>query len=308
MALLLATGSKDHRQQLLPLLQEAGVTSGNSEADIYDAIGMQWIPPELRENRGEIEQAAHGQLPVLIKQSQIRGDLHVHTDWSDGAHHLEQMVKQARAMGYSYLAVTDHSQSLKISRGLDEKRLQDQLRMIAQINKDLKDFRVLSGLEVDIMRDGSLDFPDEILKQLDVVVASIHSAFHLSAEEQTHRIISAINNRHVDIIGHLTGRLLNRRSGYQVDVEAVLEAASCKGTALEINAHPDRLDISEEVAKRANEQGVKVAINSDAHQAGDMLLMEYGVFNARRGWLEAEDIINTWPLPELIRYFENKAN
>lgn len=308
MALLLATGSKDHRQQLLPLLQEAGVTSGNSEADIYDAIGMQWIPPELRENRGEIEQAAHGQLPVLIKQSQIRGDLHVHTDWSDGAHHLEQMVKQARAMGYSYLAVTDHSQSLKISRGLDEKRLQDQLRMIAQINKDLKDFRVLSGIEVDIMRDGSLDFPDEILKQLDVVVASIHSAFHLSAEEQTHRIISAINNRHVDIIGHLTGRLLNRRSGYQVDVEAVLEAASCKGTALEINAHPDRLDISEEVAKRANEQGVKVAINSDAHQAGDMLLMEYGVFNARRGWLEAEDIINTWPLPELIRYFENKAN
>ena len=282
MALLLATGSKDHRQQLLPLLQEAGVTSGNSEADIYDAIGMQWIPPELRENRGEIEQAAHGQLPVLIKQSQIRGDLHVHTDWSDGAHHLEQMVKQARAMGYSYLAVTDHSQSLKISRGLDEKRLQDQLRMIAQINKDLKDFRVLSGIEVDIMRDGSLDFPDEILKQLDVVVASIHSAFHLSAEEQTHRIISAINNRHVDIIGHLTGRLLNRRSGYQVDVEAVLEAASCKGTALEINAHPDRLDISEEVAKRANEQGVKVAINSDAHQAGDMLLMEYGVLRPAR--------------------------
>lgn len=308
MALLLTTGSKDHHQQLLTMLQGAGVTSGKNEAEIYDAIGMQWIPPELRENRGEIEAATSGRLPLLISQSDLRGDLHSHSDWSDGAHHLKQMVKQAREMGYSYLAVTDHSQSLKISRGLDEKRLQDQLRVIAEMNEDLKDFRVLSGIEVDIMRDGSLDFPDEVLEQLDVVVASIHSAFHLPAEEQTHRIISAINNRHVDIIGHLTGRLLNRRSGYQVDIEAVLDAAARKGTALEINAHPDRLDISEEVARRAKEKGVKVAINSDAHQAGDMLLMEYGVFNARRGWLEASDVINTWPLPKLLKYFENKPN
>ena len=308
MALLLATGSKEHRKLLLARLGEAGVTSGASEADIYKKLGMEWIPPELRENRGEIELALSHGLPVLVSQADLKGDLHVHTDWTDGAHHLEQMVKQARAMGYSYLAVTDHSQSLKISRGLDERRLQDQLRLIAQINKDHQDFRVLSGIEVDIMRDGSLDFPDEILEQLDVVVASIHSAFHLPAEEQTNRIISAINNCHVDIIGHLTGRLLNRRSGYQVDVEAVLTAASRSGTALEINAHPDRLDISEEVAFRARQEGVKVAINSDAHQLSDMLLMEYGVFNARRGWLEARDVINTWPLPELLRYFENKPN
>lgn len=306
MVFLLATGSEGHRKQLLEMLQKAEVTSGNSEVEIYEALGMQWIPPELRENQGEIEQALNQRLPLLISQQDLKGDLHVHTDWSDGAHHLEQMVSQARAMGYSYLAITEHSQSLKISRGLDEKRLQDQLRLIAQINKGLRDFKVLSGIEVDILRDGSLDFPDEILEQLDVVVASIHSSFHLSQVEQTHRIISAINNVNVDIIGHLTGRLLNRRAGYQVDVEAVLEAAARSGTALEINAHPDRLDISEVVAFQAREKGVKVAINSDAHQTSDLLLMEYGVFNARRGWLEAGDVLNTWPLEELLRYLGNK--
>lgn len=308
MAFLLATGSKEHREVLLKRLQEAGVTSGNSEAEIYQSIGMQWIPPELRENRGEIEQASRHRLPSLISQSELNGDLHLHTDWTDGAHHLEQMVKQARTMGYSYIAITDHSQSLKISRGLDEKRLHEQLHMIARMNQELKDFRILSGIEVDIMRDGTLDFPDEILEQLDVVVASIHSSFHLTIEEQTQRILSAINNPNVDIIGHLTGRLLNRRAGYQVDVDEVIKAASRRGTALEINAHPDRLDISEEVAFKAKQEGVKVAINSDAHQVSDMLLMEYGVFNARRGWLEARDIINTWPLEELLRYFKNKPN
>lgn len=308
MAFLLATGSKEHREALLMRLQEAGVTSGNSEAEIYQTIGMQWIPPELRENRGEIEQAARHRLPSLISQSELKGDLHLHTDWTDGAHNLEQIVKQARTMGYSYIAITDHSQSLKISRGLDEKRLHEQLHMIARMNQELKDFRILSGIEVDIMRDGTLDFPDEILEQLDVVVASIHSSFHLTMEEQTHRILSAINNPNVDIIGHLTGRLLNRRAGYQVDVDEVIKAASRRGTALEINAHPDRLDISEEVAFKAKQEGVKVAINSDAHQVSDMLLMEYGVFNARRGWLEARDVINTWPLEELLRYFKNKPN
>lgn len=307
-ALLLATGSKEHREMLITRLQETGVTSGNSEAEIYQKLGMQWIPPELRENRGEIEQAASQRLPSLISQPELKGDLHIHTDWTDGAHNLEQMVTQAQAMGYSYIAITDHSKSLKISRGLDERRLQVQLRLINQVNKGLKDFRILSGIEVDIMRDGTLDFPDEVLEQLDVVVASIHSSFHLSLEEQTHRIISAINNPHVDIIGHLTGRLLNRRAGYQVDIDRVLEAASRTGTVLEINAHPDRLDISEEVAIRARQEGVKVAINSDAHQAGDMLLMEYGVFNARRSWLEAQDVINTWPLEELLQYFKNKPN
>lgn len=306
MALLLATGSKEHRKIILSYMQEDGVTSGRSEAEIYEKLGMQWIPPELRENRGEIEQAAGQKLPVLVNQSEIKGDLHIHTDWTDGAHSLEQMVEQARSMGYSYIAVTDHSQSLKISRGLDEKRLRDQLRLIARMNEQMTDFRILSGIEVDIMRDGTLDFPDEVLEQLDVVVASIHSAFHLSAEEQTHRIVSAIENPNVDIIGHLTGRLLNRRAGYQVDIDLVIRAASRRGTILEINAHPDRLDISEEVAFQARKEGVKVAINSDAHQAGDMLLIEYGVYNARRGWLEARDVVNTWPLERLLQYLENK--
>ncbi len=306
MALLLTTGSKEHKEIMLRHMQEAGVASGRSEAEIYEKLGMQWIPPELRENRGEIEQAVARRLPLLINQSEIKGDLHIHTDWTDGAHSLEQMVEQARSMGYSYVAVTDHSQSLKISRGLDEKRLHDQLRLIARMNEEMTDFRILSGIEVDIMRDGTLDFPDEVLEKLDIVVASIHSAFHLSPEEQTHRIISAIENPNVDIIGHLTGRLLTRRAGYQVDIEKVIKAASRRGTILEINAHPDRLDISEEVAFEARKQGVKVAINSDAHQAGDMSLIEYGIYNARRGWLQADDVVNTWPLDRLLQYLENK--
>ncbi|NLW44798.1 MAG: DNA polymerase/3'-5' exonuclease PolX [Syntrophomonadaceae bacterium] len=306
LALLLTTGSKEHREVILNRMREAGVASGSSEAEIYEKLGMQWIPPELRENRGEIEQAAARRLPLLVNQSEIKGDLHLHTDWTDGAHSLEQMVEQARAMGYSYIAVTDHSQSLKISKGLDEKRLRDQMRLIARMNEEMTDFRILSGIEVDIFRDGTLDFPDEILEQLDVVVASIHSAFHLSPEEQTHRIIKAIENPNVDIIGHLTGRLLTRRAGYQVDIDKVLKAASRRGTILEINAHPDRLDISEEVVMQARKEGVKVAINSDAHQAGDMMLIEYGIYNARRGWLEADDVVNTWSLDRLLQYLENK--
>lgn len=306
MALLLTTGSKEHREIMLKRMHEAGVASGRSEAEIYEELGMQWIPPELRENRGEIEQAIARRLPLLINQSEIKGDLHLHTDWTDGAHSLEQMVEQARSMGYSYIAVTDHSQSLKISRGLDEKRLNDQLRLIARMNEEMTDFRILSGIEVDIMRNGTLDFPDEVLEKLDIVVASIHSAFHLSPEEQTHRIISAIENPNVDIIGHLTGRLLTRRAGYQVDIDKVIKAASRRGTILEINAHPDRLDISEEVAFEARKQGVKVAINSDAHQVGDMALIEYGIYNARRGWLQADDVVNTWPLDRLLQYLGNK--
>lgn len=306
LAFLLATGSKEHRFELLKMLRKAEVTSGTSEEAIYQSLGMQWIPPELRENQGEIELALKHRLPSLISQQDLKGDLHVHTDWSDGVDQLEQMVKQAQLMGYSYLAITEHSKSLKICRGLDEERLQDQLRTIERINKELQNFKVLSGIEVDILRDGSLDFSDEILEQLDVVVASIHSHFHLSKAEQTHRIISAINNCHVDIIGHLTGRLLNRRFGYQVDFNKVLKAAALRGTVLEINAHPDRLDISEEVAFQAKAKGIKMVINSDAHRVSDLPLIGYGIFNARRGWLEAEDVINTWSLGDLLHYLENK--
>lgn len=307
MALLMSTGSKEHRRVLAKLLEDKGISTGTSEADIYGRLGMDWIPPELRESCGEFEAAQEGRLPVLVELSDIKGDLHTHTDWSDGASGLEDMIKKARSMGYSYLAVTDHSiKGLVITGGLDENKLGRQARAIAELNRKYKDFKVLSGIEVNIMRDGQLDLSDEVLSRLDVVVASIHNQFNLTAEEQTKRIISAIRNPHVDIIGHLTGRLLNRRGGYEVDVEAVLQEAARYGTILEINAHPDRLDISEEVARRAREMGVMVAINSDAHSAADLGVMEYGVFTARRGWLEAGHIINTRGVEEVITYLRNK--
>ncbi|MGE5398689.1 MAG: DNA polymerase/3'-5' exonuclease PolX [Chitinophagales bacterium] len=307
LAFLLATGSKEHRQVLLELMAESGLTAGESEKDIYNKLGLEWIPPELRENRGEIDMARNNALPHLVDVPDIKGDLHIHTDWSDGAQNLEQMVETARALGYSYIAITEHSKSLAISRGLNEERLKRQTEYIKELNTRMKDFTVLTGIEVDILKDGSLDLPDDILKDLDVVIASIHSHFPLSQEEQTGRIISAIRNPQVDIIGHLTGRLLNRRPGYQVDVDKVLEEAAKNQTALEINAHPDRLDVSEENARKAREQGVKIIINSDAHHAGDMLFMKYGVFNARRGWLEVSDVLNTGTVNSIREYFGNKA-
>ncbi|MGE5417382.1 MAG: DNA polymerase/3'-5' exonuclease PolX [Acidobacteriota bacterium] len=306
LALLIGTGSKAHRARVTAMLAEKGVASGSSEEEIYRALGMDWIAPELREDRGEIEQALKNDLPRLIERADLKGDLHMHSEWSDGGQTLERMVKEARDIGYEYMAITDHSKSLTISRGLNENRLSEQREVIDKLNNKYPEIKVLAGIEVDILKDGSLDFSDEILGQLDVVIASIHSHFNLSKEEQTHRIISAISNPHVDIIGHLTGRLLNRRLGYEVDVEAVLEAAARCNTALEINAHPDRLDISEEVARQARAKGVKVAINSDAHGTGDLALMEYGIYNARRGWLEPPDILNSMNLAQLLDWLKNK--
>ncbi|NMA63374.1 MAG: DNA polymerase/3'-5' exonuclease PolX [Syntrophomonadaceae bacterium] len=307
LALLLSTGSGAHREKLLPRMEGVDFTAIGSEAGIYEHLSLQYIPPELREDRGELELAREGKLPQLVEFKDLQGDLHLHTDWSDGANSIAEMADAARKMGYTYMAITEHSKSLTVSRGLDEERLLTQIQEIKALNETLTGFKVLSGIEVDILADGSLDLSDEVLQQADVVIASIHSYFRLSRSEQTRRIIKAIRHPQVDIIGHLTGRLLLRRPGYEVDVEAVLaEAARC-GKALEINAHPDRLDVSEEVARRARELGIKMVINSDAHHCADLSLVKYGVLTARRGWLQKEDVLNTMELDELQAYLKRRS-
>jgi Histidinol phosphatase and related hydrolases of the PHP family len=217
---------------------------------------------------------------------------------------MAEMAQAARGMGYVYLAMTDHSQSLSISRGLSEERLQAQGASLEAINSQFKDFTILRGTEVDILKDGRLDYHDEVLKNLEVVIASIHSHFKLDREAQTRRIIAAIEHPLVNIIGHLTGRLLGRRPGYEVDVDRILEACAINQVALEINAHPDRLDIDEGTARQAARLGVKMAVNSDAHDVNDLQLLEYGIINARRGWLTKNDIINCWEIDRLRSFFK----
>lgn len=305
-ALVISTGSKTHREQIQPALDTFDCSSAHSEEDVYRLLSMQYIPPELREGRGEIELARNFALPHLVTLEDIKGDLHIHTDWSDGAHSLREMVAAAAKLGYSYMAVTEHSRSLAVSRGLDVERLLAQGKLVEELNRENDGFKILTGIEVDILKDGSLDLPDEVLANLDVVIASIHSHFRLSRAEQTERVLKAVENPHVDIIGHLTGRLLGRRPGYEIDIEAVLKAAAQTRTALEINSYPDRLDIDEETAFKAKAKGIKIAISSDAHHRADLGLIKYGVINARRGWLSKEDVLNTLETEELMAYLRNK--
>lgn len=303
-SLLWTTGSKEHRKAFFSRLARDQVRDLPSEEAIYQKAGMQYIPPELRENRGEIEIALEHSLPELIRRSDIRGDLHAHTDWSDGLHTLEAMVKRAMNAGYSYLAITDHSRSLHISGGLSRERLLQQGQLIDELNLKMKGFRILKGTEVDILKDGSLDFDDELMEQLDVVIASIHSHFKLDRPQQTDRILRAIENPHVDVIGHLTGRLLNRRESYDLDIDQILAAAARHKKVLEINAHPDRVDIGEEIARKAADLGIKLAVNSDAHNQNALDLVHYGVLSARRAWLTRKDIVNSWAVEDLLNYFK----
>lgn len=304
--LVWTTGSKAHREVLARVygFNPEVHTAARSEAEVYENLNLPYIPPELRENTGELEAAQAGRLPQLVREEDIRGDLHVHSDWSDGAHKINDIVKFARAKGYSYIAITDHSKALAITGGLNEERLHAQARVIDEINASLKGFRILKGIEVDILRDGSLDLPDEVLEKLDLVVASIHSNFKLDREQQTHRIIQAIRNPQVKIIGHLTGRLLNRRSGYDIDVDRILEEAAQHHVALEINSHPDRLDIDEYTARKACQCGVKLAINSDTHEQKELSFIRYGVANARRGWITKDDVLNTLDTNQLLQYLK----
>nr|WP_315988009.1 DNA polymerase/3'-5' exonuclease PolX [Desulforamulus aquiferis] len=274
-----ATGSKTHYLILQEIAkykglklnhrgietQEGKVVDLTSEADIYRSLGMEYIPPELRENRGEIEAATGQGLPKIISGEDIKGDLHIHTTWSDSAMEIKDVVNKCLEKGYSYAAITDHSRSLKVANGLELERVLEQHQLIRQMNTSLKDFTLLTGVEMDILPDGSMDFPDELLEQTDVVIASVHTGFRQSKQDLTKRFTRAMENPNVDIIAHMTGRVLGRRESYELDVEALIEMAAKTDTVLEINASPDRLDLNEEHTRMAKEAGAKLAINTDAH-------------------------------------------
>jgi len=309
------TGSKQHniilrergRRQGLKL-SEYGITDLRTgelekfatEEGFYHRLGLPLIPPELREGQQEVERAEQGSIPELVKLSDIKGDLHVHTDWSDGHYSLEAMARAARAMGYQYIAITEHSRGRGIARGLTEERLRQQIAEIRRLNEKLTDLRILTGTEVDIRADGSLDFPDELLGKLDVVVAAVHSAMGQDQAKMTERVLQAIMNPHVDVIAHPTCRLLGEREPVALDLEAVFHAAVQAGTALEINAMPERLDLKDIHIMRARELGVKLIMNTDAHRADHLALMRFGIGTARRGWCEARHILNTLPVEDLL--------
>ncbi len=318
-ALQYFTGSKEHNVHLREIAKKKGYKiseygifkdnkkiGGSREEEIYKVLGMDWIPPELRENKGEIEAAQEGKLPNLIKLSDIKGDLHNHSDWSDGNSTFEEMAKRAMDMGYRYLVVSDHSQSLHVANGLREEELLEEIEEIDNLNKKLKGFTLLKATEVDIMADGSIDFPDKLLEKLDVVIASIHSGFKQEKKKITERMIAAIRNPYVNIIAHPTGRLIGKREGYEIDLDKVMEACVETGTALELNCYYDRLDLNDSNCKKAKETGVMIAISTDAHHVDQMWMIELGVGIARRGWLEAKNVINTFLLHDLKAFCKKK--
>ncbi|WP_438765850.1 DNA polymerase/3'-5' exonuclease PolX [Kushneria sp. TE3] len=311
-ALYYFTGSQAHNIATRKMATERGLKineygvyrgekrlAGRTEEEVLAQIDLPWITPELRENRGEIEAAREGTLPALVTLDDIRGDLHMHTTASDGRASLEEMAHAARQRGYRYIAITDHSKRLAMANGLDAKRLREQMSEIDALNERLKNFTVLKGNEVDILEDGALDLPDDVLKELDVCVFSVHSKFNLSREQQTTRILRAMDNPHVNILAHPTGRIINGRQGYDVDIEAVLHGARERGVFLEINAQPARLDLSDHWVHMARDIGVALAINTDAHATDQLGHMTLGVTQARRGWLEKSDVLNTRTVTQL---------
>ena len=311
-ALLYFTGSKAHNIALRAIavhrgwkLNEYGLFSGKrriaglTEEEIYKKLGLAYIPPEMREDRGEIALAQANGLPALVTRADIRGDLHVHSDWTDGTASIEAMAKAAQAQGYQYIALTDHSRRVAMAHGLDPARLNKQSREIDRINARLRGLTILKGIEVDILKDGSLDLPDASLAKLDIVVAAVHSFFDLPREAQTDRVIKAIGNPHVSIIAHPTGRLIGQREPYEIDMERVIAAAHAMGCHLEINAQPERLDLSDLHIHAAKQAGVRLAISTDAHSTNSFQYIRFGVDQARRGWLTADDVINTRSLAEL---------
>lgn len=275
--------------------------AGKKEEDVFESVGLPYIEPELREDRGEIEAAKAGRLPKLVTIDSIKGDLHTHTKATDGYHTVEEMALAAKERGYRYIAISDHSKHLTVTRGLDEKRLWEQMKEIDSLNERLNGFVVLKSIEVDIMEDGSLDLSDDVLEDLDFVIGAVHHKFNLSREKQTERIIRAMDNPHFTILAHPTGRLIGEREGYDVDMERLVEAAKERGCILELNAHPDRLDLTDEACRLAKEAGVRVAISTDAHAIGDLSFIRYGINQARRGWLESDDVVNALPLDDLKR-------
>ncbi len=319
-ALQYFTGSKEHNVRLREhakrkglKVNEYGVFRGKSrvcgatEEEVYAALEMDWMPAELREDRGEVEAALAHDLPVLVEERDLRGDLHVHTDWSDGAASVEDIARAAKARGYRYVAITDHSRSLRIAGGLSAEDLARQQQEIRRVNECLRGIRVLSGVEVEIRADGSLDFSDEVLAGLDIVLAAVHSGFQQEADVITARLVGAMENPHVDVIAHPTGRLLHTREPYSVDINRVMEKAAETGTALEINAAPDRMDLDDLHCRKAKEMGVMLVIGSDAHRLEMLWWARLGVSVARRGWLGRDDVLNTLSLRQLQAWLRNKA-
>jgi DNA polymerase (family 10) len=272
---------------------------GATEEEIFEAVGLPWIPPEIRENQGEIEAAETDQLPELIEDGDLLGDLHIHTDFTDGTASVSEMAEAAAALGMDYIAITDHSKALTVARGLDEERLAEQIKLVRQAEDEVGEIRILTGIEVDIMPDGRLDLEVEALAELDWVVASVHSHFNLTEDEQTARIIKAMETGVVDCIGHPSGRLLGQRDPYLTSLDRVIQAAARLGVALELNAFPDRLDLDAIHCRQAREVGVPVVISTDAHAPAHLAQRQFGIYTARRGWLEPEHVLNTRPIEDL---------
>ncbi len=314
-ALLYFTGSKEHNVVLRGRANKMGYTlneyalatlkaerpvARETEEEIYAKLGLDYIPPELRENTGEIEAAAEHRLPDLIELGDMRGDLQMHTTASDGKNSIEEMALAGKALGYEYISLTDHSKAVTVANGLDEKRTLEQIKKIRAANTKSLGIRVLASSEVDILKTGKLDLDDEVLAQLDVVLVSIHSYMNLGRAEMTERILAAIENPYTQIIAHPTGRLVLHRDAYAYDMERVLDAARAHGVIMECNASPERLDLKDTHLRMAKERGVKIVISTDAHTTRGLLAMRYGVQMARRGWLEKKDVINTLPLAKLL--------
>ena len=312
-ALQYFTGSQAHNVRLRELALKQGLSLSEygfkredgaeilcpQEADVYETLGLPWVPPELREDWGEIQAALAGELPRLVEWDDILGDLHAHTDWSDGAGTLGEMAEAAQAKGYRYLVISDHTQSLGVANGLTVDRLRAQRAEIDALNEKGRDFTLLQGCELEIKADGSLDYPDEILAELDFVVASVHTSLRQERDQITQRVLNALRNPYVDVIGHPSGRILGQREESAIDLDAVIEAAAATGTALEVNSIPNRLDLDDAHVRRALTLGVKIAINSDAHHPGGLDSLAYGLATARRGWAKAEDVLNILTLDEL---------
>ena len=275
------------------------VRSGETEESVYAALGLPWIPPELREDRGEIDAAEAGALPDLLTVEDMRGDLQMHSTWSDGKQSIEEMLEACAARGYEYFAITDHSKALAMTGGLDGVRLRQQWEEMEEVQERHSEIRLLRGMEVDILRDGSLDLEDELLDELDVVLVSVHSLLDLPSAAQTDRILRAVRHPAVNILAHPTGRLINRRDPMQFDVDEVRKEAATHGVIVELNAHPDRLDLKDTHLLRARELGLPIVISTDAHRVSDLDLMRYGVQQARRAWLTRDDVVNAWSLERL---------
>jgi DNA polymerase (family 10) len=321
-ALQYASGSKDHNVRLRELAIKQGLSLSEhaftredqseilcaNEEQVYELLGVPWIPPEVREDRGEVQAALAGELPDFIELSDIQSELHTHSPWSDGKVSIKEMAIAARDHGYKVLAITDHSPSLGITQGVTVEDFKKQRAEIDSAQKDLGDsILILQGSEMEIKADGTLDYPDQVLAELDIVFASLHVSLRQPREQVTQRLLNAIQNPHVDVIGHPTGRLIPNREGADLDMEAVFAAAAQSGVAMEISAHPERLDLNDIHARQAIEMGILLSINTDAHSPGELDLMHFGVATARRGWVEAKHVINTWEPERLLGWLRNRG-